>query len=421
MLSVTEIILIAAGILAVILGYLIPNGLGSSELDFDGVEQKINDMVSRSIKNSQTKIDEMLDDCMEEAISKAERAMDRVTNDKMTAISDYSDTVMNDIHKNHDEVVFMYDMLNDKHKNLKNTVSEANRAAKEVKEAKAIRDAELEEQAKKKARLEAEALKKAQIEEEEKKKAQREEEAKRLARLEEEAKKKALLEEEARKKAEALMKAQLEEEAMKKAQLEAKARLEAQFEAQDDNQSVITPENEYTGAGFSSLTEILDRADAAAAQKTNNKVIRSEKPVQDGFIQEVYVPEQISNDIEPEYWPQANEDDYIEDNYIEDNSENVPQNEEVKDNQNVMSNTADSAENSAKVVSIADAPRKKTGNSEADGAASDPVSRNQRILDMHKSGKSAVVIARELRLGIGEVKLVIDLAGKHKKSRTSIM
>ena len=122
MISVIEIILIAAGILAVILGYLIPNGKESSEFDFDGADRKINDMVSRSIKNSQTKIDEMLDDCMEEAISKAERAMDRVTNDKMTAISDYSDTVMNDIHKNHDEVVFMYDMLNDKQKNLKNTV-----------------------------------------------------------------------------------------------------------------------------------------------------------------------------------------------------------------------------------------------------------------------------------------------------------
>jgi hypothetical protein len=40
---------------------------------------------------------------------------------------------------------------------------------------------------------------------------------------------------------------------------------------------------------------------------------------------------------------------------------------------------------------------------------------------MHKAGKSAVVIARELKLGIGEVKLVIDLAGKHKKNRSSIM
>ena len=77
-------------------------------------------------------------------------------------------------------------------------------------------------------------------------------------------------------------------------------------------------------------------------------------------------------------------------------------------------------EKSAKVVSIAEASKKKTA-AENEKEPSDPVSRNQRILEMHKAGKSAVVIARELRLGIGEVKLVIDLAGKHKKNRTSIM
>ena len=134
MISVTEIVLIIAGILAVVIGYLIPSGSGLSEEDTAMSEQKISEMVSRAIRNSQGQIDDMLDDCMEDAINKAERAMDRVTNEKMSAISEYSDTVMNDIHRNHDEVMFMYDMLNDKHKNLKNTVSEVNRVAKEAKQ-----------------------------------------------------------------------------------------------------------------------------------------------------------------------------------------------------------------------------------------------------------------------------------------------
>ena len=34
---------------------------------------------------------------------------------------------------------------------------------------------------------------------------------------------------------------------------------------------------------------------------------------------------------------------------------------------------------------------------------------NDRILELHKAGKSNMAIARELGLGIGEVKLVIDL------------
>ncbi len=34
---------------------------------------------------------------------------------------------------------------------------------------------------------------------------------------------------------------------------------------------------------------------------------------------------------------------------------------------------------------------------------------NERILELHRAGKSNMAIARELSLGIGEVKLVIDL------------
>ncbi len=49
--------------------------------------------------------------------------------------------------------------------------------------------------------------------------------------------------------------------------------------------------------------------------------------------------------------------------------------------------------------------------------ANDPASQNRQILEMHKQGKSNMVIARELGLGIGEVKLVIDLSNKHRKVR----
>ena len=34
---------------------------------------------------------------------------------------------------------------------------------------------------------------------------------------------------------------------------------------------------------------------------------------------------------------------------------------------------------------------------------------NERILELHNQGKSNVAIAKELGLGVGEVKLVIDL------------
>ena len=40
---------------------------------------------------------------------------------------------------------------------------------------------------------------------------------------------------------------------------------------------------------------------------------------------------------------------------------------------------------------------------------------NERILELYNQGKSKVAIAKELGLGVGEVKLVIDLFQNQKK------
>ncbi len=88
----------------------------------------------------------------------------------------------------------------------------------------------------------------------------------------------------------------------------------------------------------------------------------------------------------------------------------------------VIGNTAPKEEAPAKVVPITEAVRvepkaKNPDKSMQELTASDPVSQNKQIIEMHKAGKSNMVIARELGLGIGEVKLVIDLSNKHRKVR----
>ena len=65
-------------------------------------------------------------------MEKTERGLERLTNEKMTAVSEYAQTVLEDIHKNHEEVMFLYDMLNNKHENLKETATEVSMAVKEA-------------------------------------------------------------------------------------------------------------------------------------------------------------------------------------------------------------------------------------------------------------------------------------------------
>jgi len=47
-----------------------------------------------------------------------ERALDKETNEKMLAIGEYSDTVMEKMNQTHNEIMFLYSMLNDKHTEL---------------------------------------------------------------------------------------------------------------------------------------------------------------------------------------------------------------------------------------------------------------------------------------------------------------
>ena len=141
MISITEIVLIVAGFAAIIIGYLLP---ASKELDEEDkllMEREIRELVRREVEDQKETIENMVDDTVDNSLDRTERAMERISNEKLSAIGEYSDTVINDIHKNHDEVMFMYDMLNDKHKNLTNVVSEVSKKTDEAKQA--VRDAEV--------------------------------------------------------------------------------------------------------------------------------------------------------------------------------------------------------------------------------------------------------------------------------------
>ena len=140
--SVLEIILLIMGIVIFIGSFLIPERKtrsGKEEAVID--EKKIHDLVEKEVEEAQGKITDIVDETITYAMEKTERSMDRLTNEKMMAVNEYSDTVLSEINKNHQEVVFLYDMLNDKHENLKNTVTEVEKTAREVRQT--VKDAEI--------------------------------------------------------------------------------------------------------------------------------------------------------------------------------------------------------------------------------------------------------------------------------------
>ncbi|MDE6962405.1 MAG: hypothetical protein K2P30_02135 [Lachnospiraceae bacterium] len=131
-----EIVLIILGIVVFVVSFLLPAGkTGSVQSTASVSEEDIHNMLEKEVTGVREHISEIADETITYSMEKTERSMERLTNEKMMAINEYSDTVLSEINKNHKEVVFLYDMLNDKHENLLSTVSEASKTASEIKQA----------------------------------------------------------------------------------------------------------------------------------------------------------------------------------------------------------------------------------------------------------------------------------------------
>ncbi len=130
-----EIILLLIGIAAMILGFVLPvkQGEGTAQTK-QLAETEIKELVSQEMKNIRNQVDEVMEESVTATMEKTERSLERLTNEKIMAVSEYSDTVLQEINRNHNEVMFLYDMLNDKHQNIKNTMQEVNKTVKEVAE-----------------------------------------------------------------------------------------------------------------------------------------------------------------------------------------------------------------------------------------------------------------------------------------------
>ena len=126
-----EILLVLAGIAICVISFKIPS---NNEEQFEETKalakEEIKQLVNQELAHVKEQVEGTVDETITYAVEKTERFMDRMSNEKMMAINEYSDTVMEEIHKNHTEVLFLYDMLNDKHENIKNTAVEVDKAVK---------------------------------------------------------------------------------------------------------------------------------------------------------------------------------------------------------------------------------------------------------------------------------------------------
>ncbi len=137
-----EIVLIIIGAGVFLLGYLLPAGKKDADEEVQLIsEAEIRKLVEGETETVREKVSDIVDETIGYSIEKTERAMERVANEKIMAVNEYSDTVLEEINKNHKEVTFLYDMLNDKHDTLMADIGSANQVVEEIRQT--VRDAEI--------------------------------------------------------------------------------------------------------------------------------------------------------------------------------------------------------------------------------------------------------------------------------------
>ncbi|MBQ9505253.1 MAG: hypothetical protein IJU93_09615 [Lachnospiraceae bacterium] len=159
--TVIEIVLLILGALIFAASFIIPEKLSDRRSDKEsGMGGAVNDINAREMVETMKEdierqvrlaVDTSAEAAVEDAVLRSERNIERVTNEKMMAIDEYAQTVIQDINKNHKEVVFLYDMLDNKTADIKNTVRKAEGTKSDIEEAAKKVRSELEAIAKRSA------------------------------------------------------------------------------------------------------------------------------------------------------------------------------------------------------------------------------------------------------------------------------
>lgn len=132
----TEIVLIIIGVIMIGVSFFVTERLSEQDLDqismvskddLKRISEKLADEMHDKVKNE-------LDDIIGESLIVTQRGLEKETNSKIMAVSEYSNTVLESINKSHNEITFLYSMLSDKQAETAQIISDLQRTAKQIRE-----------------------------------------------------------------------------------------------------------------------------------------------------------------------------------------------------------------------------------------------------------------------------------------------
>ncbi|WP_418492003.1 DUF6115 domain-containing protein [Eshraghiella crossota] len=129
-----EIALLTIGLIVIVASFVF-----SSKSDGDTMHNvKDVTFTDKQKEDIKKQITDILDEQIDNVKEQTEISLDKLSNQKMLEMNEYSDTILQEINRNHNEVMFLYDMLNEKKKEINNTVRDMNVTKKEIEKSKTV-------------------------------------------------------------------------------------------------------------------------------------------------------------------------------------------------------------------------------------------------------------------------------------------
>lgn len=130
-----EIILILVGAVMIFGSFFITEKFSNKDVEElkELTEREMKRVIADKIADAKVDMEDALEIAVDNAVETIDVRTDKETNTKISQISEYSDTVLESMDKSHKEVMFMYSMLNDKHRNVVDMESRLEKIKAEVK------------------------------------------------------------------------------------------------------------------------------------------------------------------------------------------------------------------------------------------------------------------------------------------------
>lgn len=125
--AAVEIVLLVCGIVCIVASFI---------FDFGDRVKDEEQLTATLTAEQKDKIKEqiigLIDEELENLNEKTEASLDKISNTKILELNEYAESILGQINRNHNETVFLYDMLNEKAKEVKNTVRDVNVAKQQI-------------------------------------------------------------------------------------------------------------------------------------------------------------------------------------------------------------------------------------------------------------------------------------------------